>query len=59
MLTSGRLSRFRRNIVKEAYLSETDRVRGFQLAQELIILSPEFHVTAGASQKALKKRLPT
>ena len=58
MLTSGRLSRFHRNIVKEAYLSETDRVRGFQLAQELIILSPEFHVTAGASQKAAKKRLP-
>jgi hypothetical protein len=59
MLTSGRLSKYHREIIKEAYLSESNKIKAYQLAQKLTILSPEYHVTAGVVQETVQKRPPT
>lgn len=57
MLTSGRLNSYHRSVIKEAYLTAKDTSDGLQIAQRLMIMSPEFHQT-GAVRDAAQKRPP-
>jgi len=48
LLTSGRLSKESRSLVENAYKREPDRQKAHQLIKQLILTSPEFHVTGGS-----------
>jgi hypothetical protein len=45
LMTSGRLSTSNRQIISEVVSSEPNQALGLIKAQQLMILSPEFHVT--------------
>ncbi len=57
MLTSDRLSRYHREIVKEACLSKTDKDEGLKLAQQLTILSPKYHTTGIVQEYTVRQLL--
>ncbi len=50
MLTSGRLNPSHRSVIKQAYLAANDHSKGLQMAQRLMILSPEFHQTGNVKE---------
>ncbi len=55
MLTSGRLSNYHKDITKQVYLSGSNDLESLKLAQQLILLSPEFHQT-GLVEEAGERR---
>ncbi len=57
LLTSGRLSSYHRNIMKQAYLTANNEAEGLRIVQRLMILSPEFHQT-GTVQGLAQQRSP-
>lgn len=56
LLTSGRLSEYHRQIIKQAYLEANDESYALQTAQRLMILSPEFHQTGALHEGVSRKR---
>ena len=57
LLTSGRLSEYHKQVIKQAYLEANDESHALQTAQRLMILSPEFHQT-GALHGGLSRKRP-
>ena len=55
MLTSGRLNNYHRGIIKEGIASQTREIEKIRVAQELIILSPEFHQTSLVQETERKR----
>ena len=48
LLTSGRLSNYHRDMVKDMYSKEDDKSDALRLAQKMMILSAEYHVGSSA-----------
>lgn len=57
MLTSGRLNSYHRSVIKQAYLEANNHIKGLQIAQRLMILSPEFHQTGNVKEITQKRAL--
>ena len=55
LLTSGRLGKSQREIIMHLYMKESDKAEALRLAQKLMIISPEHHVT-GIIRKSSQNR---
>ncbi len=55
LLTSGRLSEHHRNLIEELYSNHQNKAEALKLAQQLIVLSPEFSAL-GISRETQEKR---
>jgi len=49
LLTSGRVSNERRNIIKKVFDEEQDPEKALSLVKQLLLTTPEFHATGGAN----------
>lgn len=61
ILTSGRLSTYHRDLIEEIYSNQHDKTEALKLAQQLIMLSPEFStlgITRGTQEKRPKIASP-
>ncbi len=56
LLTSGRLSNYHRDMVKDVYSKEDDKSEALRLAQKMMILSAEYHVDHSVIHATSKSR---